>query len=411
LMWTPTNIELILNALALTFILELDRITFKAAISRSRQNLISQMKKLRWHDPTSFSRRFMRCSKISMMLIVLGASGCITIIMRKIQHDAFMDMFTLAASICLFQGPTPGYWTQFRATFPAPGLCETVLGLRCEAPVVGEEGVPCVENWDQKLCKFYVSTDSIFSTWSAIDWANTGACVAYVDGRGPFSVKDLYFPEGQDNTFNILANACQAMWQQQPTVIFRDVSRESTGPRLRVYPYKDFIPAAPFWCGYRRGSEAVLTEYEPSPAAGWRDNLNNCTGSALSYADPRNKAMMGQSSVSTNDINNVGNLTSSNGPFSGIWLSPKMGCVIIENRGSSAKVTNSFLPVSPARATVEGHMLRMMQEPYFTGELKDDGKIYLSNGAVLVNQKTEMEKSKRESSQQKEKRAFALFFR
>jgi len=391
LMWTSTNIELILNALALTFILELDRITYKAAITASRQNLISRLRRLTWYDPTGISRKYMNFSKLSMMFSVLGASSLVTFGLRQIQYYAYMDMFTLAASICLFQGPTPGYWTQFRDTFPAPGLCETVLGLKCEAPIVGEAGVPCVENWNQKLCKFYVQTDSLFSTWSSIDWQNQGACVAHINGR-PYPVRDLMF--GQEGpTLQLLSQACQKMWQREPQIEFRNKARDSTGPRLRVYPYQEFVPSGPFWCKYFEGSEKVILPGRPLEITQWAEQLEACVPSTLAYSGGRGDGMLRGAGIGEmDDAAGADNLTSSDGPFSGVWLNPKMGVVIIENKGSSAVVTNSLLPWSPVPAKVTKKTLKFLKEPYYSCKLKDDGKIYMSNGEVLVNQKTEADK-------------------
>merc|ERR1719215_1850636 len=121
--------------------------------------------------------------------------------------------------------------------------------------------------------------------------------------------------------------------------------------------------------------------------------------------------MMAQGTEDAEDVEGLDNITEADGPFSGIWLSPKMGCVIIENKGSEAQVTNSFLPLSPVHAIVTGNTLQLTQEPYYTGELRDDGKIYLSNNVVLVNQKIEIEKTKKaQQEQEKKKRAFVLFF-
>jgi len=193
----------------------------------------------------------------------------------------------------------------------------------------------------------------------------------------------------------MLASACQEMWQQRPQVEFRGRQHDTTGPRLRVYPYKNFVPAAPIWCSYEGGADGVLLDGEPAPMEEWPDLLRHCAGSAVVYKG-------GTSGRLGNGTNGGGawkgakgleKIEQADGPFSGIWLSPSMGVVVIANRGVEAEVTNSLLPTSPMPAKVTGNTLKMLRRPYYTAELKD-GKIYLSNGEVLVNQQTEMEKAK-----------------
>lgn len=395
LLWTTVNIDLILNALALTFVLELDEITYKAAISTSRQNLISKLKRLSYRDPTE-SKRCRSFNKISMVLCILGTSGAATFALRQVQHAAYMDMFTVAASLCLFQGPTPGYWSQFRATFPVPGFCETVLDLKCEAPIVGEEGQPCVENWNQKLCKFYARTDSLFSTWTSIDWQNQGSCMANHDGVISL-IEDVNL-DGCGITHKILGDTCIAMWQRRPQVEFQGKERENTGPRLRVYPYEIFLPAAPFWCDFTEGADQVLQPKGPADILTWTDALRDCNGSRLIYSGGHGNGALQNGIEDEADAAGVMNLTESTAMFSGVWLSPKMGVVVIETKGMSAKVSNALLPQSPVPAKVDiaKKKLTFLTDPYYTCTLGDDGMLRMSNGEVLVNQKTEMEKAKPE---------------
>mmetsp|Transcript_42803 Transcript_42803/g.123726 ORF Transcript_42803/g.123726 Transcript_42803/m.123726 type:complete len:780 (-) Transcript_42803:197-2536(-) len=404
LMWTATNIDLILNALALTFVLELGHITYKAAISSSRQNLVNKLKSLRWADPTGLSPKYPNALKMTMLVVVLGFACLITWGLRDWQHRAYTKMFQIVAATCLFQGPTPGYWSQFSATFPAPGLCETLLELRCEAPIVGDEGRPCVEDWSQKLCKFYLKTDSMFSTWSSVNWTAQGPCVAYVDGRGPYPVSQLHIVD-DGSTFSTMAKTCQMMWQQQPQIRFQGEDRSATGPRVRVYPYKDFMPAAPFWCKYRGGSREVLRPYQPAEAELWKEALQDCRGTTLVYSETSSAASWLQREETETEERIVGeadNMTAhQSGSFSGIWLSKTWGVVVISHQGDKARISNPNLEFSSQEGTVNGTILTMPQEG-LTAELKDDGKIYFSNGIVCVSQEEEIKKMAARSSAQKE---------
>ncbi len=64
----------------------------------------------------------------------------------------------------------------------------------------------------------------------------------------------------------------------------------------------------------------------------------------------------------------------------------------------SAKVSNALLPQSPVPAKVDiaKKKLTFLTDPYYTCTLGDDGMLRMSNGEVLVNQKTEMERAKPE---------------
>merc|ERR1719401_1667447 len=85
IIWTPTNIELILNGLALTFILSLNSIMYKAVINRPRQNLVTKLKKFEFRDPSGMSRWFMNTGKIGMVILVIGITAMVTFGLRSFQ--------------------------------------------------------------------------------------------------------------------------------------------------------------------------------------------------------------------------------------------------------------------------------------------------------------------------------------
>lgn len=399
LLWTTTDIDLILNALALTFILELDHITYNATVYAPRREVMSNLKRLKWSHPVWCSYRCPNTHIVGMMCFVIFGSGLTTYWLRMHQVAKYMNMFTLTTSICLFQGPTPGYWSRFHATFPAPGLCESILGLRCESPIVGELGKPCVEDWTQRLCKFYVETGSMFNTWNDIDWKNQGACLAKVKGT-LHNVRDARFAHPQ-STFNIIAQTCQAMWQQRPTVIFEGNQREFTGPRVRVFPYMDFFLAGPFWCQYKGGSEHVLRANAPAPLSKWAKHLSTCGSSLLTYSTK--SATNWVETEQNADVSKLENATEERS-FSGIWLSKRLGVFVISAEGTQASVSNTNLPSSPVSAVVDGNTITIMVSPPWHGNLSDNGRIELDNGDTLVSQRTAVEEEK-----QHEERKF--FFR
>jgi len=142
LFFTTSKMELVLNAVALVFVLEMDEIVFLAIVSKQGQNLLGNI------DPVKFtpkvSERLLQVSRAgtvaSFMLII-----CACFLARHAQIIVFRSLFfDPASALCLFNGAPPIGGTNLVA--PVPGFCESILSATCAPAVVGpgSRHGPCI---------------------------------------------------------------------------------------------------------------------------------------------------------------------------------------------------------------------------------------------------------------------------
>jgi len=133
LFYTTLKIDLILNGLAILFVLELDNAIFYATVPHLKQEMISELEEV----------QYSRASGETTVLEIVGpilffpAGLGLAVALRYYQVIGFRKIFHLASAICLFAGPIPG---GNDANFPAlmgpvAGFCDSLLGTTC-APSV-----------------------------------------------------------------------------------------------------------------------------------------------------------------------------------------------------------------------------------------------------------------------------------
>lgn len=210
LYYTTIKIDLILNALAIEFVLALDNIIFFASVSSLQQNFISSI------DPVPYGLPSTCCDWLPTMTAsvqkFLFSTGAISsnlvlaLLIRSWQCQTFRKYFRMTAAICLFAGPTPGGQTNVLA--PVPGFCDSLLGATC-APAVtpnatAQEHGLCVIT-DQTVAhrptlQFYLDDPALFdgrldmlgNKKSWVEWSEEGNPQLYekdVWARGPYQDK------------------------------------------------------------------------------------------------------------------------------------------------------------------------------------------------------------------------------
>lgn len=138
LLWTSSSISLIMNSLALVFILEIDQIFFQATASTLRQYLIQDLKAVTY-PPVSNTVTMLegvnKYAKIWWPVLALGIAFFLAWLARYVQINWFTERFHAAVSVCMFLGPTPHGIPGLVA--PATGMCDSLLRTTCAPEVNG----------------------------------------------------------------------------------------------------------------------------------------------------------------------------------------------------------------------------------------------------------------------------------
>lgn len=218
LLYTTLKIDLILNGLALLFILELDQAVYLATVPRLQQQTIeniepivfdhAQNKKTNWSD-------------IALSSLILPFNVLLAVAVRALQCHIFQIYFKMTAAICLFAGPTPG-GRDFRLSEmgPVAGFCDSLLGLTCapqvEPPEMAKEHGYCVitdqTTMTRPTVQMYVDDENLFANRYAADgseksWVDWGAADSKLYDSGLW----------MDGPFqNILRKQCAQMYQKLP---------------------------------------------------------------------------------------------------------------------------------------------------------------------------------------------------
>jgi len=241
LLYTTATMELIMNSLALVFILEIDNIVFQATASTLRQYLIEDLKAVAY-PPVSNSYAYLfpvnKYAKIWCPVLAVTVALVSAFICRWNQITIFQHRFLEAASVCMFMGPTP-YGIQGLVA-PALGMCDSLLSTTC-APKVEGPGAshgPCVvtdrQAFKDSTVKLYVD-GKLFSN---MEDTNGTRKPAKKWGRPRQELRAPKGPWDGDLWHNQLRKACINMYQPGGHVDSREVDPD-TG---------EVMNGAPFYC-------------------------------------------------------------------------------------------------------------------------------------------------------------------
>jgi len=219
---TTTKVDLILNALALTFVLELGQILFQAIVPRIGQELIQNLEPVKYFSilPNWYLPLHRYFFPILMIIIFTAFAFC----MRLVQLHEFRELFNVTATLCLFGGPTKSTATHFA---PVPGMCESLLALTCappsEASLLQDFGSCVITDFDAGWAKNIKKPSSesiwphdIFKNYSPTsspwEWALSDD--PRVKEKFDTVVRSVWNPQSTQ----VLMRACAAMYQAGPTI-------------------------------------------------------------------------------------------------------------------------------------------------------------------------------------------------
>jgi hypothetical protein len=129
---TTLKIDLILNGLALLFILELDRAIYLATVPHPKQELIESIDKIEFQEPTGMVANCAAFGEWAVPTLMFPINFALAVVLRFYQCELFRSYFRMTSAICMFAGPTPG-GKAFRAELmgPVAGFCDSILGVTC----------------------------------------------------------------------------------------------------------------------------------------------------------------------------------------------------------------------------------------------------------------------------------------
>jgi len=135
IMYTTEKINLILNSLAVLFVLELDNIIYAATVSGNNQQFIEDLEPVVVDiESGSFTEKLSVFSSYFMPALPFITNLTFAILLRLWQLRIFKTYFHMTVALCLFGGPTPGGETNL--VNPVTGLCDSLLGATCAPSVL-----------------------------------------------------------------------------------------------------------------------------------------------------------------------------------------------------------------------------------------------------------------------------------
>lgn len=164
---TSTRLELILNSLALVFILDLDIILYQGVISWANQKFLEDLAAVRYKSP--IPERYRKVHRIIFPPIMIIFCLAIAFLARYLQISIFSNLFNNTATLCLVGGPSNYQSSHFA---PATGMCESLLGLTCSLPsesglpqkIIADKGSCVITDFDNEWAKD-ISKVSVSSDW------------------------------------------------------------------------------------------------------------------------------------------------------------------------------------------------------------------------------------------------------
>mmetsp|Transcript_142094 Transcript_142094/g.250585 ORF Transcript_142094/g.250585 Transcript_142094/m.250585 type:complete len:646 (+) Transcript_142094:75-2012(+) len=247
---TTAKIDLILNALALLFVLEISSIFFFASVSGVHQRHIQDIEPVVIELPrNSLSLVVATIASYAMPALPFAINFLAAACLRLYQLRIFRAYMRVTAAMCLFAGPTPG--GEGGLVAPVTGFCDTLLSIRC-APDVSPKSTlqahgRCVIS-DQGVGKrgttfLYMDDERIFEgRGKSKSWASWGSGMPELYERGLWSVGPY-----QD----IMRKNCLQMYQK--TGVLED--------RMVDPPTKELMYGAPFYCSKDAVWKAVFGKF------------------------------------------------------------------------------------------------------------------------------------------------------
>lgn len=271
ILYTTNKMDLILNALAILFIIEIDQILYFATVSGAHQSYIENIEPLEIYLPeNSLSWKVWEKSSQFMPLLPFVMNFGAAAFLRLWQLNIFKVYFNMAAAMCLFAGPIPGDMHDLSTMAPAAGFCDSLLGIRC-APDVSpastlEAHGPCVIT-DQGVGNvgtafFYLDDPNLFEGRLSKEGGSLKSWSSWGEGNSVLYEKGIWnFGPYQD----IMRKNCLQMYQTTGVLQDRLVD-EDEGTHMR---------GAPFWCTRQRLWGAVFGKFTEGKEAATDINMKS----------------------------------------------------------------------------------------------------------------------------------------
>jgi len=232
LFFTLSKFDLVLNSVALHFVLELDNMVYWSLSSSIKQAFIKAIYPPTYSRISCITPAVRRSFKTWQGLFTAILVIAISFLIRLWQCQVFTSYFYSVSSLCLFAGPVPAGQSNMVAA--APGFCESLLSAACMPRVSGPGSVhgPCVVT-DQRVGQDasihqYISA-SLFSATPSSSWTSWDEA-PQIFYKSRIWVRDYH----QD----LLRKQCIQMYQSSGSLDHRLVSSSTT----------EVMRGAPFLC-------------------------------------------------------------------------------------------------------------------------------------------------------------------
>jgi hypothetical protein len=256
LTYTTVKIDLILNGLAIMFVVELDNAIFAATVPYKKQQMVEDLEPVVYSraHPTGLTAKM----EVFLPIVFFPATLLVALGCREYQVRTFTNVFNMAAPICMFAGPTPGGYDNFdKLVGPVTGFCDSLLGVSCAGLVVPSSAA--------KTHGFCVITDQTPATYPTTQ--------VYVDDAFPGrynadGTMKSWVDWGTVNTWpwstDEMSLYKKGHWMNGP---FQNLMRRNCVQMYRKVPPADLMadPAtelmtdgAPFMCDHNEIVEAVF---------------------------------------------------------------------------------------------------------------------------------------------------------
>lgn len=256
LVWTEEKVDLVLNSLALGFILELDAIVFVGLVSKKHQTFVDDLDALKYDSklPGKYREHHRFFFPYAMLVVGLGSA----VLIRWWQIQEYSTVYDSAALLCLFGGTS----VKEDSYVPVAGFCESALALTCQSlscPGGTGEACPFVDGfgscvitdvWTEKTND--IMKPSVVSKWPQDTIVNTpGANLFDMPFNTDPSIQAKFFGNHKNYAFPTLSVVTQACWAMYKPERSQEVETDDdTGEQNSV---------APFSCKKAGGAQKLLS--------------------------------------------------------------------------------------------------------------------------------------------------------